>query len=814
MAYYSRTIQEEELKNKVREDWFSGYDNTNIPGKVDFYVGYGDTSYLWAEAKRGVRRDIYELFVQLILTIGRDRRFTEIDAPDYLGSFDAEKIGFVHYDEISEVFEQNDFNWQVAPSDHSTREFRQLYEMVHDTLREHVFVFNFEQQSESLRFFIKDKFSLNGRRASRTNVNKNNFTHIYRRWVKEVRGTLAVNWTDLAEIGIYDCHFFLADLMAQDDCTLFENLSVLLQNDHYKVNTGKIQGNATQLFAHFDFNDRQMAHHLFWQKYKRPPHKEYRDYILERADRLRPQDIRERHGSYFTPMIWVEKSQEYIARVLGENWQDEYYVWDCAAGTGNLLAGLTNRHNLWASTLEQADVDTMKERITNGANLFGNHVFQLDFLNDPLTDHTAKDGTKVKSKVPRELQQILSDPEKCRRLVVYINPPYAEGDNRSGSGRSGVAADTYVAKTYGRTMGYGKRELYIQFLTRIYRELPGAVIADFSTLKNLQAPKFADFRRMFQATPKEMFIVPADTFDNVRGSFPIGFMVWRTEEMEPFGGIMSDVYDSHGEALPQKNIVCYEGLRFINDWTTTFIDDTKESIATIIGIANDFQNQRTVRIERPHRPWNHQYQWQITRHNLMESCIYLAARLVVEANWQNDRDQFLYPQDTWRTDELFKTDCLAYAIFSNKNNIRSADGENHWQPFSEEELGITNELPCHFMTDYISGKERPKVAQTELFEEYRTDAPLQFSDEAKAVFYAGLKLWKYYHAQPDADLNASYYDIRRYFQGTRFDRNGKEVMNATSEDTTYSMLHAELRKAHKLLSEKIANGVYKHGFLM
>ena len=40
MAYYSKTIQEEELKNKVREEWFAGYDNTDIPGKVDFYVGY------------------------------------------------------------------------------------------------------------------------------------------------------------------------------------------------------------------------------------------------------------------------------------------------------------------------------------------------------------------------------------------------------------------------------------------------------------------------------------------------------------------------------------------------------------------------------------------------------------------------------------------------------------------------------------------------------------------------------------------------------------------------------------------------------
>lgn len=128
-----------------------------------------------------------------------------------------------------------------------------------------------------------------------------------------------------------------------------------------------------------------------------------------------------------------------------------------------------------------------------------------------------------------------------------------------------------------------------------------------------------------------MFIVPADTFDNVKGSFPIGFKVWKTTDIEPFNGIVSDVYDSKGELLPQKQIVSYEGLRFINDWTLSFIDDSQESIATIIGIANDFQNQRTVRIERPNRPWNHQYQWQITESNIIESCIYLAVRLVEEA---------------------------------------------------------------------------------------------------------------------------------------------------------------------------------------
>ncbi|MBO5233235.1 MAG: hypothetical protein J6B33_02880 [Prevotella sp.] len=815
MAYYSKTIQEEELKNRVRQNWFSGYDNANIPGKVDFYVGNGDTSYLWAEAKRGVKKDIYEQFVQLILTIGKDRRFNEYDAPDYLGAFDAEKIGFVHYDEISDVFELNDFNWQVTPSDHNTKEFKYLYKLVHDTLKNNVFVFNFEQQGDSLRFFIKDKFSLTGRRASQINVNKNNFPHVYRRWLKEVKDTLDVNWNDLADIGVYDCHFFLADLMSQDNTTLLENLTVLLLQDHYKVNTGKLQGN-TQLFAHFEFKDKQMAHHLFWQRYKRPPKSEYRDYIIERADRLRPQDIRERHGSYFTPMIWVEKSQEYIAQVLGENWQDEYYVWDCAAGTGNLLAGLVNRHNIWASTLEQADVDTIKERINNGANLFKNHVFQFDFLNDALVDEVSEYGKIKKSKVPQDLQAIISDPEKRKRLVIYINPPFAEGDNSRGEGRSGVAANTEVAKSLSVLMGYAKRELYIQFLTKIYHRMNGVVIANFSTLKNLQAPKFADFRRTFALTPKAMFIVPADTFDNVTGSFPIGFTIWKTDEKEPFMGVVSDVYNEKGEKLFQKHIVSYENLPLINSWAQTFIDDTQHSIATIIGVANDFQNQKTVRIERPHRPWNHQYQWQITPYNIIESCIYMAVRLVVEATWENDRDQFLFPKDTWMVDEEFKLDCLTYAIFSNKNNIRSSDGLNYWLPFTEEELGIANELPCHFMTDLFAGTRKQRLTLGSVFDsDYgKVKTPLLFSAEAKVVFNAGKKLWKYYFQQPEADLNASYYDIRQYFQGTKIDKKGKVVMNSASDDDIYMELHTELRKAHNKLADKIRPKVYEHGFLI
>ena len=819
MAYYSKTIQEEELKNKVREDWFAGYDNTAIPGKVDFYVGHDNNVFLWAEAKRGVKRDIYEQFVQLILTIGKDRRFNELEAPDYLGSFDAEKIGFVHYDEISEVFELNDFNWQVTSSDHTTKEFKQLYEMVHDTLKDHVFIFNFEQQGDSLRFFIKDKFSLSGRRASKINVNKNNFPHIYRRWLKEVKPTLAIDWDDLAPRGIYDCDFFLADLMSQENTTLLDNLSVLLKLDHYKVVTGHKQG-GLPLFTNIDFNDGQMAHRLFWQRYKRPPREEYRDYIIERSDRLRPQNVRMYHGAYFTPLQWVEKAQEYLALELGEDWQDKYYVWDCAAGTGNLLAGLVNKSNLWASTLEQADVATMNQRIDDGFNLYKNHVFQFDFLNDFLFDHTDDEGEFMQSKVPLPLQTILRDEEERKKLVIFINPPFKEAATKTtvkgtGENATGVAVNSKVYKIHADKWGISCRELFAQFMIRIHEQINGCKIGQFSTLKIPVAPNFAGFRKYFQARAGRSFIVPGDTFDNVSGQFPIGFFIWHTDDKQDVGEIISDVYDKDGEPMGTKRLVAEKNVCSINDWIiTTRKREWNINIGFMSAKGCDFQNQNYNFIINNKAQLPHPRGTQVTDMNLMEIAVYLAVRHSVKRNWLNDRDQFTKPFDSWAYDTEFQNDCLVFALFSNSNNIQSRAGMNYWQPFTEDELGINNELPNHFMTDYISGKKRPVRIYGNLFgNEEENKEPLVFSKEATAVFDAGRELWRYYHQQPDADLNASYYDIRRYFQGTKLDKKGKEVMNSTSEDEVYTRLHSALRQTHRKLSEKIADKVYEHGFL-
>ena len=193
-----------------------------------------------------------------------------------------------------------------------------------------------------------------------------------------------------------------------------------------------------------------------------------------------------------------------------------------------------------------------------------------------------------------------------------------------------------------------------------------------------------------------------------------------------------------------------------------------------------------------------------------------------KATWLNDRDQFLYPNNKWQQDKEFQSDCLAYTLFHGQNRISSKENIiNHWIPFTEREVDAKDKFESNFMTDFMRGKlkldetetieqenllknkENKKAKNTEL------NTPLEFSEEAKAVFDGGRELWRYYHSKPDININASFYDIREYFQGR--DKQGK--MNSKSQDEKYTELLDNLRDKLKFLEEKIQPKVYEYEFL-
>ena len=824
----AKSIRESEIKNRIRQEYFSEYDWTKALGDIDLTVcsnsilGTPQVTYLWCETKNGTKRDLYESFIQLIITIGKARTYESEMPPFFLGAADAEKIAFVEYSKVMQIFSKTDFNWNVTPSDHGTKEFKELYNLLHDELANDVVIFKFAFDDKTLRRFIKKNFREGRENMAKISVGKNNFTYVYYDWVKSVKDTIAVDWQMMQKAGILDCDFFLADLMSKDGMSIKDKLKVVLEKTKYKVlvkaNLGGIFGDAYQEFY---FKDSQRAYNQFWNRYDRPPKAIYQRYILERRDLLVPQDIREVKGSYYTPEQWVRLSQEYLAKVLGEDWQEEYYVWDCAAGSGNLLRGLTNKYNIYASTLDDSDVKVMHDAIDGGRlNLVKNNVFQFDFLNDGYKK--TSDGTWISDlanceKIPESLRKIIADPEKRKKLVIYINPPYKDLTTSSDTGGASVVHDVYL-----KELSVANRELFGQFLARILFEIPGCYIGVFSKLKILQGPDFSTFRIYFRPAIREIFLVPANTFDNVVGEFPIAFQVYDLSGNNPFSSYEADVFDKAGNALSPKTIVCPDGLVYISKWLTKFNDKTQMHIGWNEGATrNDFQSLRQLCILTSKSPNNSQPRgvW-VTPANVMQVAVSFACRKVVEPSWLNDRDQFLAPDVSWAGDLEFQTDCLVWTIFN--NYVREENEICHWIPFYEDEVDSPAPFNSRFMADFIHGKVARKPVETtgDLFEQQAAEeaartAPVEaLSDEARNVLDAGRELWKYYMSKPGISANASFLDIRAFFQGYKITDKGKRIMNSTSDDATYTELLKNLREKMKALEAHIEPKIYEHGFLL
>ena len=807
-----KNIREEELKNKVGADWFKQFDTTEILGNIDFTVFpkndslFGRTPLLWAEAKTG-NFDVPTMFVQLILTIGKARTFDKTLPPAFLGAFDFKKIAFVEYSNVQDIFYLNDFNWNVTPSNHETKEFRLIKERIESTLKENTYVFDFEKDDKELRTFIKDNIA-NATTTSKIKIDKNNFIPIYLRWVETVKPIIDVNWEELKKANILDSDFYLADLFVddkdtqniEDDSTIRDNLFVVFQNQGYKI----AKENLKQMFdATINIKNKDI-YSQFWKLYKRPPLKDFQDYIIERRDLLTPQDIRERKGAFFTPRIWVELSQKYLTDYLGENWQDDYTIWDCAAGTGNLLAGLTNKYNIYASTLDQADVNVMHERIEHGANLLKNHVFQFDFLNDDFT------------KLPQSLQDIINDEEKRKKLIVYINPPYAEHGNRttfSGDGdhKASVATTSNVYNKFNKIVGTATRELFAQFFLRIHDDIQDCILASFSTLKHINSQNFLKFRHYFKGYYAKGFICEANTFDNVKGKFPIGFLIWNLSKKNEINQVETDIINENGEFMGVKSFYSFGAKDFISSWLRKFYDKNNSVIGYLILPGVDMQQQNGVYITL--KPTNSDIAQHktaiITQRNLIIMTVYLAIRQLIRPVWLNNRDQFLHPNNFWESDTDFQNDCLAYSLFDGQNKVTSKDNTNHWIPFTEQEVNAQNKFESHFMTDFINGKIKVEEEVVLFGSASSPNQKREFSAEAKAVFDAGRELWSYYHKQPNVNVNASLYDIREYFQG----RNEKGRMNSKSNDAHYMQLIGELRNQLNFLADKIKPKIYEYEFL-
>jgi hypothetical protein len=141
-----------------------------------------------------------------------------------------------------------------------------------------------------------------------------------------------------------------------------------------------------------------------------------------------------------------------------------------------------------------------------------------------------------------------------------------------------------------------------------------------------------------------MFLTPADTFDNVKGQFPIGFKIWNTNKKEIFTNVISDIYDKNATFIGTKGLFSLSKDQYINKFISIYKTTNENNIGFMDGInGNDFQHNNIVyilntkeQLPNPRGIW-------INKNNLIPVAIYFSVRKAIQANWLNDRDQFLNP---------------------------------------------------------------------------------------------------------------------------------------------------------------------------
>lgn len=775
----SKAISEEDIKDAYVKAL--GLKSTK-KGLIDI-----QTEEIWFEAKSTAVAPVL-MFAQLLFYV-RDARKKGENIPPFLAVIDREKAAVMETAKALPIMMDKTIKWPKSASQVDKKVAAQAAPYIET----HFVVYKID--SHEKEFINTIKTAIKSGKLIRTPITPANLRQVFDRWVEMIGAEIdGVSESDYALL-------FFADIMHDGVKAAVANLPArLLHEDDRPVFL--LKGKTFELSS-----DR--GYRKFWAIYHRPPEEEYRGYLLERRDSLLPIDERSFKGAFYTPLHIVDKAYDLLARTLGANWQKNYIVWDMCCGVGNLEVKHSNHRNIFMSTLDGADIDVMTASHTCAAAV----KFQYDYLNDDITDEGEIDYSLSK-KLPPALKQAIADASAkkkgAKKILVLINPPYGETGSGIGKGDANKVGIERSKINTQMDFGYASKELFVQFLTRIKKEIPNATLAMFSTLKYILAPNFELFREQWQAEFLDGFVVHSKAFDGIKGDFPIGFLVWDTSKNVAITRIEVDALTKTGELLGTKIFANRPSSTYLNKWITppktnkklalplsnAFTISTnprlKRSCDDMLGYLyasnNDLQHagQETLITSSIYTGGNGGGLY-ITAQNIAQVAVVFTVRLLIGHTWLNHNDQFLQPSLPLPSE--FESDCLIYMLFSGKNLSAGCSGLewndaswtliNQFIPYTEVQVGAASRFESSFMSDYI--------------------ATLSLSSEAKMVMAEGRKLWKKYHStrfekriRDEFKLNrpdVGWYQVRRALKAN----NENNEVDFTPLDTAYQVLTLKLR---------------------
>lgn len=754
------------------------------------------TKEVWFEAKEGHKHSTYAMFTQLMHYVQQALNKGEY-VPPLLAVIDTQKAAIMKSADVIPFLAKKTIKWGKSASGYTPEAL--------DAVSAHIgtYFVSFKIETHEDEFISTIRGAIASGDIIRVAITPDNLKQVFDKWV-------ALIGQEILDVAPEEyALLFFADIMSDGTVSTHANLPAELLHRNGKP-IFALGGKLYELGSHEGYRH-------FWAIYHRPPEATYRNYLLERRDSLIPLDERSFKGAYYTPLHVVDKAYDKLADVLGKNWQREYVVWDMCCGVGNLEVKHSNHRNIYMSTLDTADVNVMKATKTCAAAT----RFQYDYLNDDI----AADGQidySLTNKVPAGLRNAIAEGKK---ILVLINPPYAESGETVGNDAKKDVASTRIAEGM-KEMGYASRELFVQFLVRISREIPTATIAIFSKLKYVTASNFEGFRQYWKAKYLGGFVIHSKAFDGLKGDFPIGFWVWKTNMIfsknYDFTEIMTDVLDKQSTPIGSHTFSAVPSKMLLSNWIsrprankievvplknaiipasatkdlrgTRWADD---AIGCLIVKGPDVQNARTQALVSS--GYGSAGSIFVTTKNVWQIAVVFAVRKLVKATWLNDRDMFLQP--TMPLTDEFKTDCLVWMLFSGSNLTASANGlhwngqdwsiVNHFIPFTEAEVGAPDPFESDFMVQYLDGK--------------------MLSTEAQAVLAEAKKLWRSYFDHTNSRSLRDELKLNRPDVGWYQVRKALDARNTSGDFLPVSFL--PFQQVYKTLTEKLQPLVYDLGFL-
>lgn len=754
------------------------------------------TQEIWFEAKDSDRLSSYAMFTQLLhyVQVALDKGEP---VPPFLAVIDTEKAAIMKSADVLPFLAKKTIPWGKSAS--------QFTQEALDEISAHIgtYFVQFRIKTHEAEFISTAKAAIRSGDIIRTQITPDNLKQVFDKWVAMVgREIVGVREEDYALL-------FFADIMHDGTVSTHAHLPAELMHK-----------NGTPVFSlkgqNFELGNKE-GYRQFWAIYHRPPKSEYRDYLLERRDSLIPLDERSFKGAYYTPLHVVDKAYDKLTETLGANWQKNYIVWDMCCGVGNLEVKHSNPRNIYMSTLDQADIDVMKATKTCVAA----QRFQYDYLNDDITEDGQIDYS-LTNKVPAGLRKAIAEGKK---ILVLINPPYAEAANSQGNeGKTDVAKTRMGALMNQADYGYAARELFVQFLARIAQEMPAATLAMFSKLKYVNAPNFEQFRERWNAKYLGGFVVHSKSFDGLKGDFPIGFLVWKTDQRAstktPLREVVTEVLNKHAKPIGEKTFYNLPKSSYLNLWMPRLKTNgthiplknavhpqtghakvtswRSDAMGYLLSNSNDLQNSGTLTalFSSVYSAGNG---FHVTPANLEKATVVFAVRRLIKPTWLNDRDQFLQPTEP--LPDEFKTDCLLWMLFNGSNLTASANDlewngrkwsiVNHFVPYTEAEVDAPDRFESDFMVQYLADKT--------------------LSEEATAVLDAGRQLWRAFFAHTDVRTVREQYKLNRPDVGWYQIRNALAERNKSGDTPPVSF--AAFEAACSALTDKLRPQVFELGFL-